>query len=91
MTAVLKSYLKSLKPATGEDGPVTVFMLSIAYGSVKKMVDTIAAEVPGLEVCRQEVDVPALTTPDDVVDLVRRTMPPSTRFAVFDHVTSNTG
>lgn len=64
-----------------------VFSLSIGYGSVKKMVK-LAVERSGATHVEADVRFPA--TSADVVSLVRRTLPASTKLAIFDAITSNT-
>ncbi|GLI71197.1 hypothetical protein VaNZ11_016316 [Volvox africanus] len=52
--------------------------------------DITGGEAPGdINVVYGEVTFP-LSSPRDIVDLVAATMPPNTRLAVFDSVTSNT-
>ncbi|MEW5307425.1 MAG: hypothetical protein WDW36_009823 [Sanguina aurantia] len=64
----------------------TIYMLSIGYGSVKKMAQ---AAVEGLNVVYGDVQFP-ISGPQDILDLVASTLPANTRLAVFDAVTSNT-
>jgi isopenicillin-N epimerase len=74
-----------------------VFALDTAYGSVKTVLRHACAEA-GADLLLAAVP---LTGPkslsasvalaeDEIVELVRRSLLPGTRLAVFDHITSNT-
>eukprot|EP00200_Dunaliella_tertiolecta_P004798 CAMPEP_0202339480 /NCGR_PEP_ID=MMETSP1126-20121109/1324_1 /ASSEMBLY_ACC=CAM_ASM_000457 /TAXON_ID=3047 /ORGANISM="Dunaliella tertiolecta, Strain CCMP1320" /LENGTH=445 /DNA_ID=CAMNT_0048930037 /DNA_START=110 /DNA_END=1447 /DNA_ORIENTATION=- len=63
-----------------------LYMLNIGYGSVKKMAVAASSQA---EVVYGDVTFP-ISGPDDILKLVERTMPPHTKMAVFDAVTSNT-
>ncbi|KAK3234758.1 hypothetical protein CYMTET_55001 [Cymbomonas tetramitiformis] len=65
-----------------------VLSLSVGYASVRKMLDVRCGEV-GVRHITAQVELPVASA-DDVVDAVSRAISPKTRFAVFDHVTSNT-
>jgi len=66
-----------------------VYMLNIGYGSVKKML-AYQCEQAGAHVREGEITFP-LAGPDDILEVVRNTLRPNTRLAIFDHITSNTG
>ncbi|GLC39561.1 hypothetical protein PLESTM_000911900 [Pleodorina starrii] len=79
----------------------TMYMLNIGYGSVKKMAQAASAAAAGRGAGTSAADgggggdgeAPGginVVSPLDIVDLVSRTLPPATRLAVFDSVTSNT-
>lgn len=65
-----------------------VISLSVGYSSVRKMLDIRCAE-HGVRHITVEVPLP-VTSADAVVEAVRQAIGPKARFAVFDHVTSNT-
>ncbi len=66
-----------------------VYMLNIGYGSVKKML-AYQCEQAGAHVREGEITFP-LAGPNDILEVVRNTLRPNTRLAIFDHITSNTG
>jgi isopenicillin-N epimerase len=82
INAVLRSL--ALTPAD------CVFMLDIAYGSVKKLATHVTATCAAT-VVTTTVRVSALTSSDDIVRIVAESLPANAKLAIFDHVTSNTG
>jgi selenocysteine lyase/cysteine desulfurase len=65
-----------------------VLSLSVGYSAVRKMLDVRCAE-HGVRHVTANVPLP-VTSADEVVEAVRSAIGLKTRFAVFDHVTSNT-
>jgi len=85
-TTGFNAALRSAPLAPGD----TVFLLDIAYGSMKKAVAEIAGAA-GATVVTMPVVFP-LSSEDDLVAQVAAAMPPTgVKLAVFDHVASNTG
>ena len=83
-TTLLNAVIFSAPLAPGD----VVYSLSVGYGSVKKMLK-LAAGAAGASWVEADVRFP-VTTPADLVELVRCTLPAATKLAVFDAVTSNT-
>jgi isopenicillin-N epimerase len=85
-TTGFNAALRSAPLAAGD----TVFLLDIAYGSMKKAVAEIAAAA-GAAVVTMPVAFP-VASEDDLVAQVAAAMPTrGVKLAVFDHVASNTG
>ncbi|KAL4425559.1 hypothetical protein ABPG75_009575 [Micractinium tetrahymenae] len=85
-TTGLNTVIQSLRGRV--DPGDALFSLDIGYGSVKKML-AVVAEQTGAEHVELAVQLP-LSSPEEVVEQVAAALPPNTRFAVFDAVTSNT-
>jgi isopenicillin-N epimerase len=83
-TTLLNAVIFSAPLAPGD----VVYSLSVGYGSVKKMLK-LAAGAAGASWLEVDVRFP-LSSSSDLVELVRCTLPASTKLAVFDAVTSNT-
>lgn len=83
-TTGLNVVAKSISLTPGD----TIFMLDVGYGSVKKILQAVA-EQAGATLVFGAVSFP-ISGPEDIVEVVRSSMPASTKFAVFDAVTSNT-
>ncbi|KAK9829074.1 hypothetical protein WJX72_003762 [[Myrmecia] bisecta] len=83
-TTGLNTVIQSI-PLTVADA---VFSLNIGYGSVKKMVQSVCSATGATAVTGQ-VTFP-IRGPEDVLAAVDRAMPPNTKLAIFDAVTSNT-
>lgn len=82
----INSVIRSLKFRPGD----VIYVLDIAYGSVKKLVSFVAEQC-GATVVVGKVPSSALKSQQSIVDIVRDTLPASgVKLAVFDHVTSNT-
>ncbi len=82
MNAVLRS-----KAFTADD---TIFLLDIAYGSVKKLAAFVASACSAT-VTTAAMPSAVLVSDDAIVDAVRAVVPANTKLAIIDHVTSNTG
>eukprot|EP00038_Savillea_parva_P021294 m.34110 g.34110 ORF g.34110 m.34110 type:complete len:475 (+) comp5103_c0_seq1:217-1641(+) len=65
-----------------------VLSLSVGYSSVRKMLD-IRCQSRGVRHVTVNVPMPVASS-DQIVEAVQQAIGPRTRFAVFDHVTSNT-
>ena len=83
-TTLLNAVIFSAPLAPGD----VVYSLSVGYGSVKKMLKLAASEA-GAHWLEVDVRFP-VTTPAELVELVRCTLPLESKLAVFDAVTSNT-
>ncbi|KNC77691.1 hypothetical protein SARC_09853 [Sphaeroforma arctica JP610] len=73
-------------PLTAED---SLFILSLSYGSVKKMAKESCRRT-GAEYCEAQITFAHNSSTIDFVALVERELPVNAKVAVFDHVTSNT-
>lgn len=65
-----------------------VITLDIGYGAVKKMVDARCADTGAIHI-EVVIALPS-PTPEAVITAVKAALSPRTKFACFDHVTSNT-
>ena len=68
----------------------SIFLLDIAYGSVKKLAAYVAG-VTHASVVTAHMPSSVLVSDDAIVDAVAAALPSNARLAVIDHVTSNTG
>jgi hypothetical protein len=82
LNAVLRS-----KKLSADD---SIFLLDIAYGSVKKLAAYVAS-VSCASVHTASMPAAAITSDDALVAAVAAAIPSNARIAVIDHVTSNTG
>ncbi|XP_078699428.1 uncharacterized protein LOC144926473 isoform X1 [Branchiostoma floridae x Branchiostoma belcheri] len=76
--------IKSQKLGPGD----VIYCLSVTYGAVKKLLSHLRDET-GVTIQEEVVKFP-LEGPEQIVSLVRDTLRPGTRLAVFDHIPSNT-
>ncbi|CAH1226841.1 NFS1 [Branchiostoma lanceolatum] len=76
--------IKSQKSGPGD----VIYCLSVTYGAVKKLLSHVRDET-GVTIQEEVVRFP-LEGPEQIVSLVRDTLRPGTRLAVFDHIPSNT-
>eukprot|EP00241_Pyramimonas_parkeae_P015782 CAMPEP_0114311158 /NCGR_PEP_ID=MMETSP0059-20121206/19663_1 /TAXON_ID=36894 /ORGANISM="Pyramimonas parkeae, Strain CCMP726" /LENGTH=496 /DNA_ID=CAMNT_0001435289 /DNA_START=134 /DNA_END=1624 /DNA_ORIENTATION=- len=66
-----------------------VFMLSVGYGSVKKILKA-ACDQSGASLVTADVQFPLIDGHSSILDLVADSLPARAKLAVFDAVTSNT-
>lgn len=83
-TMGLNTVISSIPLGPGD----AMYILDVGYGSVRKMVEA-ACSAAGATVVVGSLPLP-VSGPQDVVDLVGRTLPAGARLAVVDVVTSNT-
>ena len=65
-----------------------IYYLNTAYGAVKKSLQQIHCK-SGVQLHQEKVNFPIIDE-NEIIELVRNTLKPGTKLAVFDHVPSNT-
>jgi len=84
VTTAINAILRSFPLYPGE----TVYLLDISYGAVKKIVLENCKRT-GAKYHEEHVNLP-IKSPEELIQLVSKTLPPNTKLAVFDYITSNT-
>jgi isopenicillin-N epimerase len=84
LNAAISSY-KTSQTLTSTD---VIFSLDIGYGSVKKMLQDLSQST-GAQYIQLTVQFP-ITSPQDIFSQVEAALPPNTKLAIFDVITSNT-
>lgn len=84
LNAAISSY-KTSRTLTPTD---VIFSLDIGYGSVKKMLQDLSQST-GAKHIQHTVQFP-ITSPQEILSQIEAALPPSTKLAIFDVITSNT-
>jgi isopenicillin-N epimerase len=86
-TTGINAVVRSIMPAFGAGDELLA--TTHVYGAMRQTL-RYAADIMGAKVVEAVVPFP-IASPDEVVEAVRRSITPKTRFAIIDHVTSPTG
>ncbi|XP_052698505.1 uncharacterized protein LOC128176299 isoform X2 [Crassostrea angulata] len=82
-TTAINTVVKNIDIQKGD----RVYCLNVTYGAVKKLLKWICQQ-KGAVYQEETIDFP-LKGPNSVIDLVKTTLQPGTKLAVFDHIPSN--
>ncbi|XP_042189042.1 probable L-cysteine desulfhydrase, chloroplastic [Callorhinchus milii] len=83
VTMAMNCVVRSLDLKKGD----TVFMLSVTYGAVKKLLKQVCEE-RGAKLQEENLEFPLLG-PSQIITKVKECLQPGTKLAVFDHIPSN--
>ncbi|XP_064403599.1 uncharacterized protein LOC135349057 [Halichondria panicea] len=81
INAVVRSLVKKFQPGD------SILMIDVAYGTVKLVIED-ATRGTGITINEIKLPIP-VTSPQEIVKLIEKSLQPSTKLAVLDHIPSN--